>query len=152
MLLFRLHVNWKKKIREAILFGFISTLPAFLWVYKTYMISGTLTGPRNPSSLGVITPFMALTNEFSSWFIPSWRLKGTGSAVFLLVLLSVGLTVLFLAWRKVDEDRSSSDFDFFSAHALFVFLYCAFLVWSAASVAFDPISRSEEHTSELQSH
>lgn len=139
LLLFRSKINWPQKIKNVILFGLISSLPYLLWTLRTYMISGTLAGRRSPSERGFTTNLLAMADEISSWFIPLWRLKEVSGASVLLVGFIIGMTGITLVRRKQEGSFSSTEFEFFSAHALFIFVYSAFLLWSVSTVALEPI-------------
>jgi len=126
------------KFRHLFLFLSVSALPIGLWLVRNYFLSGTLFGPRAPSSYTLSQNLGFTFNTFLSWYIPK-RIHEHRS---LLVLLSA--MAGFLAGLSTRGNWSRSRLRTLLSEVgpslLLIVVYVGFLVVSSTTTAYDVIS------------
>ncbi len=141
------------------LFAAISLLPLAVWLIRNYHVSGTLFGPRPPSGLTLGQSLLSALSTMVSWYLPTPAMVVRYSTFvpfdvpqslvlaypllypwLLVMLVSIVGWALFSALGR-GRHREGGE-EHVSAIVIlggFVLLYTAFLVLSAARVAYDQL-------------
>jgi len=61
-------VALRQRIKQAAIFGVLSTVPVALWLARNYMLTSTLTGPRSQSDLTIYQSMGFAHEIMASWF------------------------------------------------------------------------------------
>lgn len=126
----------KTKIWHLAVFAAISAAPLAAWLARNYVLSGTLTGPRAPSSYSLSQNLKFAFDTLISWYIPAWI--NEHRSILLLIGLASGYVVGIRyegRWKAIASPLFQT-----APAGLFVAIYVAFLIFSATSVAFDQIN------------
>ncbi len=144
------------RIKEAFIFGLVSGIPLSAWAIRNYIHSSTLFGNRTPSvyTLGETSDLAFRT--VMQWFIPLRQLDERvdfNLALWTAVVLAVAVLAIIAAliaiarlnrlkkWNRVNVAAwSRQNIGPVLPAALFVVFYCAYMVYTASSVAFDRIN------------
>jgi len=144
----------RKKIMDSVLFGFISSLPLFLWLVRNYIVSSTLTGIRTASSYTFAKNINLAVNVFISWFLPPEQLKNELGfdllpvfkliTVTILLIFFVDVIILFIAGihsgnAKGPVTAALAEKVHLVVPILFFAGYTLYLVIMSSRVAFDAI-------------
>lgn len=123
----------KKKARDLLQFLVIALVPVGLWVTRNYVVSGTLTGARHPTSRTLLVNLSDTANTLRNWYIPpSIRENGALLAVLVIATLILLAAGAWLGRARIDPPR-------IGPLVLFVAVFAGFLVISATTTAFDVI-------------
>ncbi len=123
------------RLFQSFTFGLVASLPTALWVGRNYVMSGSFTGPRTPSTVSLAENLRRAWETVSGWYMPG----PVTSAVFALALV---LLALFLVLR-LRRDGAVSARVFarpeFVVPAVFALVYLAQIVISLSLVENAPI-------------
>ena len=101
-------IPWKKKLKYC---GAIAAfcIPYFAWLFRTWLVSGTLTGPRTYSGITPAQEITVISDTLAHWLIPHFYFDGTGIYVVLLfAVLAYGL-YWFTGFEPVQEDTRARE-------------------------------------------
>jgi len=110
-------VFWDSK--KAILYT-SSAIPLVMWLTRNYLVSGTLTGQRNPSVTGMLENIFLSIMTIVSWF--------SGHTAVFIVL--VGIILLLARFKPQRGDW---------LYLCFAIIYTGFIILSSTITAYDPI-------------
>ena len=97
----------KKRIRLILFYSILSLIPISLWLIRNYLISETLFGVREKSSLSFISINLTLSKTLN-WFIPADMLS-TKVLLFIVVLILIVSGFLLFKKNKVKNLLSIRD-------------------------------------------
>lgn len=139
LLLFERNKSFSIKLKNTIVFGFISILPITIWLIRNYLISSTIVGWRIPSSFTFGQNLYSTFDTISVWFLPS-RIPHF-LRILIISFLFISLVVIFIIiiWKskKRQEGVNLSHYMFL---ILFLIIYMSWLIVSASCFTFDSIS------------
>jgi hypothetical protein len=138
-----------RRLRRALLFGAVSSLPLALYLLRNLLVAGVVAGERAASArslVSVVRSFVASSLELVlpwSWIArlepvsdaPWALLLLLGAALFLAALISVGLVRWY---RRTAHDPAARAV--VAALALFFVGHSLLLCWSSWRIAFEPIN------------
>ncbi len=137
-ILFTRENNIKIILYRLTIFSIISSLLFILWIFRNYIRSGTLLGPRTYSVLKVnellilfgdviIDSFICQSSklEYSKWFI----------CCLLALFIFFSILIFSLIWNLVNGNIN------FAYQSMFAILYSIFIIISSRIVFYDPIDQ-----------
>ena len=125
------------KIRRCVIFSVVSLVPFIAWIFRTWLVAGTIAGGWAPASATLPENFRQSTETILSWILPIWRLTPMlGFCVLTACLLAI-TGVLVISWRKSRRGEPELDVTRAIPHALFSLVYVVFLILSASTVSVD---------------
>ena len=133
-------LSWNSLLKPLAAIG-LSMAPYLLWLWRTYIVSGTLTGPRPPQFLPFETLLLGLPSTLSHWLLPSIYLTGRDPWA---ITVSVGLILIpfFAAIRILHSNdqahtlahkKSGCPDELALTSLVFIAGYFGFLVWAVRS-------------------
>ena len=112
----------------------ITVLPAGVWIFRNYFLSGTLVGERAASSYTLLENFRFFYNTVLLWFLP---LKST-SIYYIFIFFIVTTWGLFKSGLGRSSNRDA--IKLIGPSLLFVLLYAGVIIISSTTTAYDQIS------------
>ena len=125
----------KKKFENTFSYCVFSCFPMALWVIRNLVVSGTLTGGRQPGTYTFndnIELTLEVFNEWFSFLTPMFTYVALGLLLF-IVILSIPLK----RYKRKKTDRSAPNL---LASFLILIIYSTVLLVSATSTAMDAIN------------
>lgn len=135
MLFFR-RDKQKINFRHLVLFSFISGLPVFLWMVRNYLFSGTLMGPRAPSSISLDQNLIFVYKTYLSWYVT----KKTTDHRTILMLMTIVIGILAVVGFTRSWVKERIVCLRILPVLLLIVIYVTFLVISSTTTAYDSIS------------
>jgi len=127
-------LSLQRRFFDGLIFGAISPLLLIINFWRNYMVSGTLTGHREPS----ITPLIANMHDagvvFSNWL--PFAHDNYGTAIVVILAIVVGLIVL--CTRQLVRDNRI--FRYESIAAAFALFYILFMIITATISRFEGLN------------
>jgi hypothetical protein len=125
----------KYKFKHSLIFLVVTSFPIGLWIFRNYVLSRTLVGPRAVSSYSIIQNLSFFFNTIINWFIV---LNLTEHQVFFLCVILVsfllmGIILFSKTKRRILPEPMYPVF-------VFIFLYSAAIIISSSTTAYDKIS------------
>ena len=124
-----------EKLKKTFAYGVFSCFPMGLWVLRNFLLSGTLTGGRQPGEYTIddnIELSLSVFNEWFSFEIPEIMYV---SLAFLLLLILITIPL-----KRNKGQKSSENTPDLLANFLIVIFYSAVLLLTATKTAMDPIN------------
>jgi hypothetical protein len=144
------------RLVDMLVSGAIASTPLAVWVTRNYIVSSTLLGNRTPSPYTLLQALNFAFDTAVSWLLPYRRIMETLNinvytplkyfAALGLILFTASFTVIAVlnrtnTWKKVNLlDWIQKNRIYILPFTIFVAIYSAYLVVSAASVGFDAIN------------
>ncbi len=133
-----LRINLKQKFINAVIFSAISLTPLIFWIWRNYLVSGTLAGRRADSSTSLLKNFLLSIDSISIWFLP---LK---ISPYIRVTIVGALITLLIIWylrRNWDKIRNEGLQPLLLVSWGFMAVYMGCLLAISSLVAFDRIDQ-----------
>ena len=92
------HLDIKQRLRDTLLFGFISVLPAGLWTLRGYLLTQTLNDRALAFHPLTQKNYVAAIDTVYGWFLPTSFVQGQEK--LLLILSAVIVVVIIVFFRK----------------------------------------------------
>ncbi|NSW91617.1 MAG: hypothetical protein HPY74_13250 [Firmicutes bacterium] len=125
---------------ETVIFGFISSTPAVLWITRNYLLFNTLTGGRPPAQNTFDENITITFKTLASWFAPDYSESIFYVMLALLVSISV-ITIIKNFYESVGQAGQNKNRVYrIIIPLVFSFVYVGYLIISASAVAFDSIN------------
>lgn len=124
----------RPQVSHWIVFVIISSAPLSIWLTRNWFVSGTLTGPRDPSSVSLYENIERTPRSFFSWFMLHESLPLIIQVVTFLI--SVGLMIIVLIATLTRYKIISAPI---LAHLVFFLIYTGFTVISSTITHCDAI-------------
>lgn len=133
-----LKTNLKQKFINALIFSAISLTPLLIWIWRNYLVSGTLAGRRAGSSASLLKNFLLSIDSISIWFVPQKispyiRISVVGALIILLIIW-----YLKRNWNKIKSEGLPP---LLWVNGGFMAVYLAYLLAISSLVAFDSIDQ-----------
>lgn len=128
-----------RRVLDASVFAALAALPLTVWVVRTYLATGTLTGPRPPAYRTIWMNAESALYTFGSWVVPRSLPAGAliGGA---LVCAAVLPAAVFLHGMVTARGRTVRPTPA-QVGSVFILVYLAVLFTSASSAVIDNIFR-----------
>lgn len=116
-----------RKIKDGLILGALALIPAVLYAAHTYSVTGTLGGPRPPSTLDYLDTTTMFLGTLSAWLVPPWRV-GAEVAMGIAAVAWVGLLAALAGyWQRIRPPLP---------HVLFLVIYPTALIVLRANSSF----------------
>ena len=120
------------RLKHAIVFGAVSSIPLAGVLTRNWAVSGTLTGPRTESGASLFDALSRVADTFRRWAIPPNVPDGLGYLLWIaagLVVLAAGVVVVW-SGRSVGRGGQSPSFELGPAlpFGVFAVAYLVFMV------------------------
>ena len=137
-----------RRLKDILLFGFVSSTPLAAWLIRNYAVFSSFAGTREASRYTLVQNIRAVFDTVASWFVPSPILAGTlrgvmgaaAAAVILAALLFLAGQALKIAGRGGIAAGTDPGLASVLPHMCILAVYTVYLAVSAARVAIDAIS------------
>lgn len=137
MLLGSKEINLKKRIKDPIIFGLLSSLPTIFFLIRNYILSGTLIGERFSPLNGLIENVLRTYRYVAHWFIPKSLPTMIWGPLSLLIFLLIGSIIVY---KFLDSIRKREKDLVIIAFGVFILSYTIFLIISSSTVGFDALT------------
>lgn len=136
--------SWPLFTKPLVAIG-LSTIPYLLWLWRTYLISGTLTGPRPPPVLSFGILLHGLPSTLSHWLLPGIYLFDTdpwaiaASTTLLLIPFLSAIYILHSTGEmqpRTQVNRASRN-ELAFVSLTFIGGYVGFLYWAERSTRLE---------------
>ncbi len=136
--LFFLKADLRQKLINAVIFSAVSLTPLLFWMWRNYLVSGTLAGRRTGSAASLLKNFLLSIDSISIWFMtlrisPSIRVPVVGTIILLIVIWYFRKN-----WGKLKGENIPS---ILWVNGVFIAVYMAYLLAVSSIVAFDKIDQ-----------
>lgn len=123
-----------ERIKYSIKLLIISLTPLFLWLFRNYMLTSTISGPRITSSYSFQHNIAKTYDVITAWFIPSFtpfhiRLILAGILSFILILIAI----------NTFYKKNSSKNNMILIQAGYILIYVLFVIILSSVSSLDPI-------------
>jgi 4-amino-4-deoxy-L-arabinose transferase-like glycosyltransferase len=140
-----------QKIKEIIIFTFISVLPLLLWLFRNFQLTGTLTGSRfGKARYGIETAVLDSANTLFDWIFRKKELfnflenNHLLSYVFIFTLILCLIIAMFYVVTKSISNKTVESLELknviFYTHVLFIICYIVCLVYLSVNTNVDRLS------------
>lgn len=135
-LLYKPEIKLRYKLKSIFIFLVVSVLPITIWVIRNYILTHTLTGPREVVFTSLLENIFLAFYSIGNWFLPlkQWEYNPAITVIVLMLFLFL----CFLGLKKARWGRAFDNLTRFTL--LFLAVYVAWLILSATLVSFDAIS------------
>mgnify|MGYP006285880215 CR=1 FL=1 len=129
--------GFQRKIKDAFLFGLLSSLPTGFFVLRNYWLTETLVGERYPTNRSIIEVTNTLFKSISNLFIPD---VGFGSLLkFISIPIIITIVILSLYIIK-NTDKDKNNYWYTIIAVSFSLIYIFYIYISANVVGFDSLT------------
>lgn len=124
-----------KKIQHLAVFSLLTALPLVLWLTRSYLLTGTLAGPRRPSALTFLENLSSVFTTSLYWYMP----RAITEQHLLFIVISAGFCLFVGFSLKQNWQGIKVRLQQLTPVILFIITYIAFLVISSTIVGYDHI-------------
>ncbi|MDP3283426.1 MAG: hypothetical protein Q8M56_03250, partial [Desulfobacterales bacterium] len=122
-----------ERIKYSIKFLIISLTPLFLWLFRNYMLTSTMSGPRTASSYSFQHNIAKTFDVITAWFMPSFmslNIRLIFAGILFFILISIGIITYF--------KKNSSKVNIILIQAVYFQIYTIFIIILSSFSSLDP--------------
>jgi len=122
------------RIKYSVKLLIISLTPLFLWLFRNYMLTSTISGPRITSSYSFQHNIAKTFDVITSWFIPSF-ISLNIRLIFVGILSVILISIAINKYYK----KASSNKNMILIQAGYILIYATYVVILSSVSSLDPI-------------